>query len=88
MKVNASQSSFGTLLGRINNPFNSLGAKERYVLNDWVSELPVTSNVSVLSEHVLSLIMYDYKENSVDLVEGIILSKTEIMLYLAKEIRV
>ena len=85
LKGNATQSSFGFLLDRIKNPFKLLNIKESYNLDDWINELPITSDISVLSEYVLSLIKQDYKENRVELVEGIILSKTEIKLYLAKE---
>ena len=84
-KVKAQPSSFETLLYGIKNPFQISISKERHNLDDWISKLPVTLNVSELSEYVLTLIKSDYIENRVDLIDGVILSNTEIMLFFAKE---
>ena len=84
-KVNADESSFQVLLNEIQSPFQMSIYKERYNLDNWISKLPDTSNVSELSEHILSLIKLDYIENKVGLIDGVILSNTEITLYFAKE---
>ena len=84
-KVNADKSIFKVLLNEIQSPFQMSISKERYNLDSWINKLPVTSNVSELSEHILSLIKLDYIENKVGLIDGVILSNTEITLYFAKE---
>lgn len=84
-KVNANESSFKTLLNEIQSPFQMLIFKKKYNVDSWISQLPNTSNISELSEHILSLIRLDYIENKVGLIDGVILSNTEITLYLAKE---
>ena len=87
VKVNArdSQNSFGVLLNTLDSPFKYLNSKSEYTISDWQNQLPLNSKIDILSEHILGQIMQDYRENKVDLVDGFILSKTEIMLYLAKE---
>ena len=84
-KVIAKSNNFDTLLSEINNPFQISISSEEYNLDHWVSQLPVSSSASMLSKHVLGLIKRDYLENKVDIIDGVILSNTEIMLYYAKE---
>jgi len=60
-------------------------AKEVYTLDRWLSKLPYKNNVNELSNHILNLIKLDYIENRVNLIDGVILSNTEITLYFAKE---
>jgi hypothetical protein len=57
-------------------------------LDAWIKELPVNSDLNTLTEYLVNLIRQDYKKNDVSLVEGIILSNTEIKLYSAKELYV
>ena len=84
-KVNADENCFKELLNEIQSPFQMSIFKERYSVNSLTSKLPNTSNVNELSENILSLIRLDYIENNVGLIDGIILSNTEITLYFAKE---
>jgi hypothetical protein len=85
LKVNAYESSFKTILNEIHCPFQMSNSQEVYNLDSWISKLPDTSNISALSEHILSLIKLDYIENRVNLIDGVILSNTEITLYFAKK---
>lgn len=84
-KVNANETNIKMLLNEIQSPFKISKSHEVYNLDRWLSELPEMYNVNALSEHILNLIKLDYIENRVNLIDGVILSNTEITLYFAKE---
>ena len=74
------------ILNRIVNPFGDLIPMDLDAVEEWISTLPNISNVGIFSEYILSQIELDYIENRVVLVEGIVLSETEVKLYRAREI--
>ena len=74
------------ILNRIVNPFGDLIRMDLDAVEEWISTLPNISNVDIFSEYILSQIELDYIENRVVLVEGIVLSETEVKLYRAREI--
>lgn len=83
--MNARQNSFDQIIENIQNPFQVSLYEGTYKLDEWFISLPISRNTAELSKHILDLIEKDYQENNVDLINGVIVSKTEVMLYLAKE---
>ena len=81
-----SNQNIGIILNRIVNPFGDLIQMDLHAVEEWISTLPNISNVDIFSEYILSQIELDYIENRVVLVEGIVLSETEVKLYRAREI--
>ena len=74
------------VLNQIVNPFGNLIRMDSAALEEWIGALPNISNVDFFSEYILSQIEIDYIENRVMLVEGIVLSETEVMLCSAREL--
>lgn len=75
------------LLNEMINPFKDLKI-DLYVIEDWVKSLPETPSINLFAEYILDQIELDYIENRVVLVEGIVLSETEVKLYCARELYV
>ena len=78
-------SSFGILLSQIKSPFTRQNLTQTYSTSRWCNNLRKISSLNSLSQHILNQIKQDYIENKVELIEGIVLSETEVQLYLARE---
>jgi hypothetical protein len=83
--VSARQNSFDRIIEAIQNPFQVSLYEGTYKLDEWLIALPISRDTAELSKHILGLIEKDYQENNVDLINGVIVSQTEVMLYLAKD---
>lgn len=84
-KVRAGSYDMEFILDKIVNPFGDSIVMELYLVEEWISRLPNISNVSAFSEYLLRQVEQDYIDNKVVLVEGIVLSETEVKLCLARE---
>jgi len=73
------------LLNHVINPFKGLKI-DLYAIEEWVKSLPDTPSINVFAEYILDQIELDYIENRVVLVDGIVLSETEVKLYYAREL--
>jgi len=73
------------LLKQVINPFKDLKI-DLYVIEEWVKSLPDTPSINIFAEYILGQIELDYIENRVVLVDGIVLSETEVKLYCAREL--
>jgi hypothetical protein len=77
--------SFDLFLSQIVNPFEDLSRMEITFVDQWIRSMPNISNSREFSEYLLGQIELDYVENRVALVEGIVLSETELKLYCASQ---
>jgi hypothetical protein len=66
---------------QIQMPFESLPDVEYADIQQWVSGIPASSRFSVVREIVAKKIHDDYRANRVEIVNGLVLSHSELMLY-------
>ena len=72
------------VLDGLNLPFSSKVIEHNYDVEAWLTSLPLHLNEGQLSAYLLDNIMKDYMRNDLDIVGEVVVSKTEIMIYLAK----
>lgn len=72
------------MLDGLKLPFSPEIVEHDYDVDTWLRSLPLHLNENQLSAHLLDNIMQDYARNDLDIVGNAVVSKTELMIYLAK----
>ena len=76
--------SLKILLSEVEIPFKQIKVENVASVKAWIDLLPKHADVDTLSRYIYNLAIKDYRDNKVIVMEGVILSRSESMLYQAK----